>query len=349
MPRWLKNIFAALGLFCLALGLLIADIWPTSFVPANPDARFEDSALYKNRVQEQRGKILAVVTSADQLGDTGQTTGYELVELSRAYYVFQANGFEVDIVSPEGGKAPMVIDDEDMSDIDFAFLNDPEAMAKAENTLRPDQVKADDYAAVYYVGGKGAMFDFPDNQILQSLSASIYEAGGVVAAICHGPAALVNVQLSNGDYLVDNKRVNSFTNEEELFLKANARDIYPFLLEEQLSARGGLFEGAPTFLEHVAADQRLITGQNPWSVWALTEAMISELGYTPVARETTALENSVALLQTYMEQGYGAAAESFDSERAYDPAFLFIYTIVNAIQGNIGTTLELLRLNMKVN
>src|SRR5690606_7203536 len=110
------------------------------------------------------------------------STGYELTELSRAYYVFQANGFVVDIASPLGGKPPVVIDDDDMGVFDYAFLNDSIAQKKANNTIAMQAVNADEYAAIYFVGGKGAMYDFPQNKYIQSIVRDFYESGKVIGA-----------------------------------------------------------------------------------------------------------------------------------------------------------------------
>jgi putative intracellular protease/amidase len=129
------------------------------------------------------------------MGTPGKKTGYELTELARAYWVFQTNGFEVDIASTKGGEPPVVLDDDDMCKYDYAILNDPTAQAKAANTLLIDDVNPADYEAVYFVGGKGAMFDFPDNQAIQNIIKHLHQNDKVISAVCHGPAALANVKL----------------------------------------------------------------------------------------------------------------------------------------------------------
>jgi putative intracellular protease/amidase len=127
-----------------------------------------------------------------------------------------------------------VIDDDDMAEFDYAFLNDPIAQKKAQNTLAMKDVNPSEYEAIYLVGGKGAMFDFPNNKYIQQTVRELYESGKTVAAICHGPAALVNVKLSDGSALIANKTVSSFTNDEEFYLIPNAEEIFPFLLESKL-------------------------------------------------------------------------------------------------------------------
>lgn len=266
-----------------------------------------------NAVTEQRGRILAVVTSTDKMGASGKRTGYELTELSRAYYVFVANGFEVDIASPQGGEPPVVIDDDDMGPFDYAFLNDPVAQKKVRATMPTANINPDDYVAVYFVGGKGAMFDFPDDPAIQQLVKQHYQDDKVVGAICHGPAALVNVKLDDGTTLLANKTVSSFTNDEELFLIPDAAEIFPFLLQDKLVAGGAVFIAGPNYLEQVSRDDNLITGQNPWSVWPLAEAMITRLGYTPIPRQITGDENSVAILAAYQALGFKPAREQMQA------------------------------------
>ena len=198
----------------------------------------ENLVYLSENVIPKRGKILAVVTSSNTMGTSGKTTGYELTELSRAYYVFQANGFDVDIASPLGGQPPVVIDDDDMGEFDFAFLNDSIAQHKTSHTISMEDVIAEDYQAVFFVGGKGAMFDFPNNKSIQAIVRNYYQSGKVVGAVCHGPAALVNVTLDNGRPLLENKKVSGFTNNEELLLIPEAKTIFPFLLQDKLTSQG---------------------------------------------------------------------------------------------------------------
>ena len=204
--------------------------------------------LSENKIVK-RGKILAVVTSTDSIKNTDKSTGYELTELSRAYYIFEANGFEVDIASPKGGEAPVVLDAEDMYEFDYAFLNDPIAQHKAKNTIKIDHVIAEDYEAVYFVGGKGTMFDFPDNKSIQSIVKEYYQKNKVIGAVCHGPSALVNVTLDNGTSLLENKQISGFTNEEELLLIPDAATIFPFLLQDKITAQGASFNQGEMYLD----------------------------------------------------------------------------------------------------
>lgn len=223
---------------------------------------------------EPAPRVLIVLTSHGQLGETGRSTGYYLSEVSHPYAVFTAAGFAVDFVSPKGGKAPM--DGIDRADpINAAFLDDPALVKRTHTTLRPDQVDSARYAAVFFAGGHGTMWDLPDNVALQGIAARIYERKGVVAAVCHGPAGLVNIKLSNGRYLVDGKAVAAFTNAEETAVKL--MDVVPFHLETRLRERGALPKTAPNFKANVVTSERLVTGQNPASAQGVAEAIVKLL------------------------------------------------------------------------
>ena len=211
-------------------------------------------------------KILIVVTSHGQLGDTGKATGYYLPEVSHPYEKLKALGFEVDIASPKGGKAPM-----DESSRDKKLLENKEFVAKLENTFALKDVKAKDYQAILYAGGHGTMWDFSNSPEINNLSKSIYEAGGVVAAVCHGPAALINIKLSDGSYLVAGKSVTGFSNAEEEASKLTK--VMPFLLEDDLKKRGAKFSAKPLWQANVVTDGRLVTGQNPASALGVGEAV----------------------------------------------------------------------------
>ena len=222
-------------------------------------------------------RILIVLTSNNTLGNTGKETGFYLPEVTHPEAVFEKAGFAIDYVSPQGGKAPMI--GIDLSDpLNQAFLDQPEKMAKAENTLRPADVDPTQYAAIFYAGGHGTMWDFPENEELAAIAAQIYEQGGIVSAVCHGPAGLVNIKLSNGDYLVTGKTVAAFTNEEEVAVGLS--EVVPFLLQDKLIERGATHTKAENFQAHVVSSDRLVTGQNPASATGVGEQVV---GLIPVA------------------------------------------------------------------
>ena len=318
---------------------LVLFFWAVTLYGQIPDG------IFSEQVQEKRGKILAVVTSVGTNPNTGKPVGYELTELSRAFYVFQANGFEVDIASPEGGRAPAYFDEEDITDVDDAFMQDPLIKGKLDNTLRLETVDPMIYRGIYFVGGKGAFFDFPDNPQIQELTVRIYENDGVISAICHGPAALLNVTLSDGSYLIKDRKINSFTNDEELFLNEANRLKYPFLLEDELKQRGAIFERVPIFLENVTVDGRLVTGQNPWSTWAVAESMVRALGFEPVPRRQTATEAAVQSIMLLKQDGLKHAAAFKEGSDAFDSGFITLYTIVSLVEGDLSTAFTLVRLS----
>lgn len=184
-------------------------------------------------------KILFVVTSHDRLGNTNNPTGYYLSEVSHPWSVLISAGYEIDFVSPKGGKAPA--EAVDLTDeINKAFWENSVYRFKIEHTLNPQEVNPVEYIAVFYAGGHGVMWDYPNNQDLGRIAQTIYENGGVVSAVCHAPAALLNVKLSNGELLIKGRKINSFTNEEEKFL--NTDSIVPFMLETELKKRGCLLK-----------------------------------------------------------------------------------------------------------
>lgn len=236
---------------------------------ANPQPQEEAQTADKTEK-----KILFVVTSHDKKGDTGKPTGYYLAEVAHPWEVLHKAGYTIDFVSPKGGKAP--VDGFDLNDeVNKKFWEDEEYHAKIENTMTPSQVNPKEYEAIYYAGGHGAMWDLPDNKELAKIAAQVYEDGGIVGAVCHGPAGLVNVKLSDGSYLVSGKKVNGFTNEEEKAVELET--VVPFLLETKLIERGGQFEKSGMWEPHVTVDNRLITGQNPQSAKGVGEAILKEL------------------------------------------------------------------------
>lgn len=219
-------------------------------------------------------KILFVITSHDLLGDTGNKTGFWYSEVSHPWKVLHDAGYEIDFVSPKGGKP--TAEGYDANDlINIEFDNNSEYQAKLAHTLKPSQVNPNDYCGIYYAGGHGVMWDFPDNKELQDICSKIYTNGGVVGAVCHGPAGLVNVKLPNGKYLVEGKDINCFTNSEEEAVKLNK--VVPFALETALRNRGGRFQRSDNFQAHVVTNDRLVTGQNPMSAACVGYGMMYAL------------------------------------------------------------------------
>ncbi|WP_033442169.1 type 1 glutamine amidotransferase domain-containing protein [Saccharothrix sp. NRRL B-16314] len=229
-------------------------------------------------MSEQK-KILIALTSHERLGDTGRTTGFYLPEAAHPWRVFTEAGYEVDLVSVRGGNPPR--DGVDPSDaVQTRFLADEVVAGKLAATPTPAEVDPGQYAAILFAGGHGTMWDFPDDSALAGVARDIYEAGGVVSAVCHGPAGLVNVTLSDGTPLVAGKRVAAFTNAEEQAVGLDK--VVPFLLQSRLEERGAVHVPADNFAANVVVDDRLVTGQNPASATGVAEAVVRELASTTV-------------------------------------------------------------------
>lgn len=358
LKRYPKLKWVLISITSLLMVLVVFGIWFVSLLPREEmkeRAKYLESStvssipyLHESGIPK-RGKILAVVTSANVMGSSDKSTGYELTELSRAYYVFKANGFEVDVASPLGGKPSVIIDDDDMGVFDFAFLNDSIAQYKTNHTIPIDKVDPDAYQAVFFVGGKGAMFDFPENKSIQSIVRSYYQSGKVVGAVCHGPAALVNVTLDNGRPLIENKKVSGFTNKEELLLIPDAKSIFPFLLQDKLTSKGAKFNEGTMYLEKISHDANLVTGQNPWSTWLLAETMVKQLGYTPKQRKITGEENAVKVLEVFEKFGSEKAKQLIETmasqeDTAMRREFIASHSLVAAMQLDIPRFFKLIGL-----
>jgi len=203
-------------------------------------------------------RMLMVVTSHGEIRD-GHRTGIWLSEFAEPWEVFRNNGIEVTVASIQGGKAP--IDPRSLTE--EAEVKWRDAIRELEETVPLGDVSADGFDAIFLPGGHGTMFDFPDDEMLQTRIREFFETDRVVAAVCHGPAGLAHVKLSSGEYLVEGRRLTAFTNEEERAVQMDA--FMPFLLEDRLRKNGALFEAAPKWANHVVVDGRLVTGQNPQS------------------------------------------------------------------------------------
>lgn len=337
---WLATILAILA----ALGWWRYQSLDLDSIPnANKHATPAGQPYLKQALSEKRGRILAIVSSAERGGPLNKKAGYELTELSRAYYVFKVNGYDVDIASPQGGKPPATIDKDDMQDIDYAFLNDAEAQAKVNQSVPLARVDASRYDAVYIVGGKGAMFDLPGNHDISRIVLDVAPRG-VVGAVCHGPAALLGVTTPDGKPFVTGKRMTGFTNDEELFLDENARARFPFLLQDRALDRGARFVAVPNFLDNTVVDGRLVTGQNSWSTWSTVEAMVKALGHAPVSREPGLDENSVRILAAYQRGGLAEARAEQERVPQFDKMLVLMHAVVAAMEWRLADAFQLQRL-----
>lgn len=354
---WKKLALIVLGLVLLLSGVLalLASYLDWSEPSDISTTKTTDLPYLVELPPATQGKILAIVTSTAKMEvptDDGvklKKAGFELTELSRAYAVFSANGFAVEVASPQGGAAPYVRDDDDMGPYDYAFLNNQAAMAKISNTLKLSEVKASDYKAIYLVGGKGTMFDFRNNAVLQQLVADSWQQGAVVSAVCHGPAGLLGVKLPDGTELLSGRKVTAFTNAEELFLIPKATQVFGTLLQDDLQKAGAEFVEGPLYLNQLALDGRLITGQNPWSVWALADVVVRELGVTPKPRDILNAELAVQLLNIYQRQGLEAAEAALENmpdvaQAKVDRNLIAMHLLVALMQFNWQQGVDLMSL-----
>ncbi|WP_244933180.1 type 1 glutamine amidotransferase domain-containing protein [Micromonospora tulbaghiae] len=212
-------------------------------------------------------RALIALTSHSELGRTGRSTGYYVGEAAEPWEVFRAAGYDVDLASVAGGEPP--VDGRDEND---TTQNDFLATAGVTDTPKAADVDPERYDVILFAGGHGTMWDFPDDPDLARIARSVYERGGVVAAVCHGPSALVNLTLTDGSRLIADKRVAGFTNSEEAAV--GLTDEVPFLLADKLTEAGAQHVPAPDFTEHVVVDGRLVTGQNPQSARAVADAVV---------------------------------------------------------------------------
>lgn len=227
--------------------------------------------IFSSRKIDTAKRILFVTTSHEDLGGTGKKTGLHLGEVADAFKVLHQNGFEIDFANPSGQKARMYGADINNSAV-LEFLQNPNAFYKFSNPIKLTDVDAQKYTAIYIAGGHGAMWDLSLDHSLASIIKIIYERNGIVSAVCHGPAALINVRLTDGTLLVKNKKLTAFTDEEEK--DSGNEKVVPFLLQNRLEKNGSIFSSSKLWQPHVVKDGRLITGQNPASTTALAEEIV---------------------------------------------------------------------------
>ena len=220
-------------------------------------------------------KILIPVTNHATLGETDQANGTYAPELTHALKEILAAGFEYDIASINGGKAQLYGTDIEGDTDNTEILANDDFQNRINNTIPVSQINADSYDAIFYPGGFGLLSDLASNEQFASIAAKHYEDGGVVAAVCHGPAALLPIVLSNGETLLSSKSVTGFTREEEIDF-GTINDI-PFLLEESLARGAARFNKVQPWQELVIVDERVITGQNPTSAHAVGVAIVEHL------------------------------------------------------------------------
>ncbi|WP_131196838.1 type 1 glutamine amidotransferase domain-containing protein [Lichenihabitans psoromatis] len=228
-------------------------------------------------------KILMVLTSHDMLGDTGRKTGFWLEELAAPYYVFKDAGAVITLASPNGGQPPLDPKSNEPSsqtDQTRRFEADAAATAQLATTVRLDSVSQADFDTVFYPGGHGPLWDLAEDRTSIKLIQSFVEAGKPVALVCHAPGVLRHVEMSDGQALVAGKKVTGFANTEEAGV--GLTDIVPFLVEDELKAKGGLYSKGADWGSYVVEDGLLITGQNPASSGAAASALLKQLAASAI-------------------------------------------------------------------
>ncbi|TXF75138.1 type 1 glutamine amidotransferase domain-containing protein [Chryseobacterium sp.] len=223
-------------------------------------------------------KILFVLTSHSELGNTGEKTGFWIEEFASPYYYLVDKGVEVILASPKGGQPPIDPTSdkpENQTESTVRFKADAELQEKLGNTHKLSEVSAADYDAVFYPGGHGPLWDLAESADSAKLIENFYNSNKPVAFVCHAPAALKNVKYTSGKPLVKGKKVTGFTNTEEALVKLT--DVVPFLVEDMLKENGGIYSKAGDFETYALEDGLLITGQNPASSEKVAELLLNQL------------------------------------------------------------------------
>ncbi|NVK26029.1 MAG: type 1 glutamine amidotransferase domain-containing protein [Gammaproteobacteria bacterium] len=258
-------------------------------------------------------------------GSVDPALSYDLEELVQSYLIFHRNEVQVDIVSPKGG-AVLVKNNKDNNPVIAHFKQNTNGLNKLANTLSAVQASKNKYDALFIVGGDGAVFDLPFDQDTQQWITSFALVNAPIAAVCHGPAALIDIKLKDGSYFVANKLVNSFTAIEDHAFKKENIDKYPVIVQTELEKRGAKFVSNSPMLPFVQRDGNLITAQNPTSVAKAAEALVVELGLKPVERKAFKDEASMDLIARARSMG-GSQIDIAMSQapESYDMMYMALY------------------------
>ncbi|MEZ3501438.1 type 1 glutamine amidotransferase domain-containing protein [Pantoea sp. KPR_PJ] len=221
--------------------------------------------------------VLMVLTSHDRLGDTGRKTGFWLEELAAPYYAFKDAGAKITLASPQGGNPPLDPKSNEpasQTELTHRFEADEEAKAQLASTVRLDSVSASDFDTVFYPGGHGPLWDLAEDKHSIALIEDFIAADKPVALVCHAPGVLRHVKTAAGRPLVEGKKVTGFANSEEEGV--GLTDVVPFLVEDELIAKGGLYSKGEDWGSYVVQDGLLITGQNPGSSAATAAQLLKQ-------------------------------------------------------------------------
>lgn len=220
--------------------------------------------------------ILFIVTSANMLA--GSPTGIWFEELSTPYYILKDAGYNIEIISPKGGKVPYdkkALEPDAITDSVTKFLADEEAMQKLNNSKKISETNLKNYNAIFFPGGHGAIVDLPFDKILSEKLGEFFDSGKLISAICHGPAGLVAATRADGKPIVEGLKITSFSNAEENAIGITNK--LPFLMEDKFKGQGAIYSSKPNFTENVIIDKNLITGQNPASSKAIAQEIVKYL------------------------------------------------------------------------
>lgn len=286
-----------------------------------------NSSIQSNK----RSKIVIIVSSYGK--DNGkQRPGFEMEEFSQAYLIFRANDLIVDVASPKGGKVDLGQFNKEKQ-YNKLILNDTIVMRMFDHTIPTANLNANDYDALYVVGGKGPMFDLVVDPSLQDFIVEMNKKKSIIATICHGTIALANIKIDD-KYFVENKTLTGFCNEEEkMFGKKDSE--FPFLLEDRLLLRGAKYKKIDAMLPYMLRDDNLITGQNPFSTNLVAEEIVKSLGRTPVKRDKLKDEISMELIKDFTAtNSIFTKKELQKNSDSYDMKLIASYGYYHAMHAN---------------
>jgi putative intracellular protease/amidase len=231
-------------------------------------------------------KIVMVLTSHDQLGNTGRKTGFWLEEFAAPYFVFRDAGVSLTLASPNGGQPPLDPKSDlpdNQTEAQLRFKKDERAQKELSQTVKLDTIKSENFDTCFYVGGHGPMWDLAESPVSVALLESFYNSGKPIALVCHSPGVLRHVKY-NDEPLVKGKQVTGFTNGEEA--EVQLTHVVPFLVEDELMRLGAIFEKVRNWQPYAVVDGRLLTGQNPASSTVAAQKLMKLLGEMKVASAT---------------------------------------------------------------
>ena len=261
----------------ILLAVIITALFTSCENKQEDKSRNEEQTTLKN---EKMKKVLFVLTSHSELGNTGEKTGFWIEEFAAPYYLLKDKGVEITIASPKGGQPPIdpkSATPDAQTPATVRFNGDKETQAILANTMKLETVDQAGYDAVFYPGGHGPLWDLAEDKNSVALIESFYNNNKPVAAVCHAPAIFKNTKSADGSPLVKGKKVTGFTNSEEEAVQLT--DVVPFLVEDMLKKNGGEYSKGDDWAVYAVEDGLLITGQNPASSELVAEKLLEKLNH----------------------------------------------------------------------